>query len=44
MKALVNKFQHHFIAKRYISAHTVDAYRRDIAQFLDFREKPKPKG
>ena len=36
MKALVQKFQHHLVAERYVSAHTVDAYRRDIAQFLDF--------
>lgn len=36
MKELVEKFQHHLITERYVSAHTVDAYRRDIFQFLDF--------
>ena len=36
MKTFVDKFLLHLIAERYVSVNTVDAYRRDIAQFLEF--------
>lgn len=41
MKELVDKFLRHLITERYVSAHTVDAYRRDIAQFLDYISSSK---
>ena len=36
MKLFVDKFQYHLISERYLSNNTVDAYMKDIAQFLDF--------
>lgn len=36
MKEIVDKFQRHLVTERYVSAHTVDAYRRDIAQFVKY--------
>lgn len=36
MKHLFDKFLHYLMAERYLSSHTVDAYRRDIHQFLNF--------
>lgn len=36
MKKLVAKFMHHLVAERYVSSNTVDAYKRDILQFVEF--------
>lgn len=36
MKELVEKFRQHLITERYVSTHTVDAYQRDISQFLQY--------
>lgn len=42
MKELFEKFQHYLIVEKYVSANTVQAYSRDIEQFLDFlREKTR---
>lgn len=39
MQALVEKFRHYLITQKYMSKHTVDAYSKDIEQFLDFLKK-----
>lgn len=38
MKKLFDKFLHHLMVERYLSDHTVQAYKRDINQFIDFLE------
>lgn len=38
MKKLFDKFIFHLMAERYLSEHTVQAYKRDINQFIDFLE------
>lgn len=39
MKRLLDAFLLHLMTERYVSQHTVDAYRRDIEQFIDFLTK-----
>lgn len=36
MKEFVDKFQMHLITERYVSEHTVEAYRSDVLQFVQF--------
>lgn len=38
MQKLFDKFLHYLMAERYLSEHTVQAYKRDINQFLAFLE------
>ncbi|MBM17964.1 MAG: tyrosine recombinase [Epsilonproteobacteria bacterium] len=39
MKHSVDLFLYHLMSERYLSSNTVEAYRRDIQQFLDFIQK-----
>lgn len=36
MKKQFEEFLHHLVAERYLSTNTVEAYQRDIQQFIDF--------
>ncbi len=42
MRELFDKFQHYLVVEKYVSSNTVQAYTRDIEQFLNFlREKSR---